>query len=828
MSPSTAVRSRRPAPAAGSRRPRPARARARSAARRSARRRRPPREPRAASSACSAAGPRAASSRVQRARTAGSRRRAQVELGERRAQVEAGAADHERPAAGVEQRVDLGVGAPRVGAGAEGLGRPARSRRGGARAARARWPSERPSGSRARRRPASASADTATGSSPSGAQARRQRERHVALADARGSEDRDHDRRRHAAEYGRGGSIVRRDARPRRHRPVDAARSLRRRGGGRGGRARRTGRRRLRPRRPVRLGRPPRRARDDARGRPGGARAQTADRLRRRRRARRRPGDRAGHRRGGVGRVAGRRARPTPSTPSSSRSTTRTDGGALTGHARPRRRRRRDPARRPVHLPHRPGPALPLRAHADASAPRRARLRALGRGAGATLLFLERRGATTEGAVGVRFDGRRDAAVRLAGRRADRPGADHHRRRAATSSPSSPASRRSPGCARRSRPSPTTERGLVDGGLLMGIVIDPNKPEYLQGDFLVRGLAGADPYSGRIVVGTDVRPGQVVRLHARDAVSADRDLREALGIRMRALGGRAARRRAGVRLQRSRRGDVRLPGPRRRRDRAASWPGAPAAGFFAAGRDRPGRRRVLPARLHRDGGGVRAVTGAGSARSGWSAARATGRGPRRARGPRHGRHVGSARDRAGARRARPPRRTASYGGARVARVRARRASGGLRPRRSGRGRSPDHGGRRASTCWWPTPASRPAAASTGSRSRTSTARWPSTCAPRWCSPSALAEGMAARGGGHIVFMSSMAGKAASPGGSLYSATKFGLRGFSHGLREDLRPRASVSRPSSRASSATRACTTTPASGCRPTSPRGRRRTSRRP
>jgi short-subunit dehydrogenase len=51
----------------------------------------------------------------------------------------------------------------------------------------------------------------------------------------------------------------------------------------------------------------------------------------------------------------------------------------------------------------------------------------------------------------------------------------------------------------------------------------------------------------------------------------------------------------------------------------------------------------------------------------------------------------------------------------------------------------------------------------------------------------LAEGMAARGGGHIVFMSSMAGKAASPGGSLYSATKFGLRGFSQGLREDLRP-----------------------------------------
>jgi short-subunit dehydrogenase len=51
----------------------------------------------------------------------------------------------------------------------------------------------------------------------------------------------------------------------------------------------------------------------------------------------------------------------------------------------------------------------------------------------------------------------------------------------------------------------------------------------------------------------------------------------------------------------------------------------------------------------------------------------------------------------------------------------------------------------------------------------------------------LGEGMAARRSGHIVLVSSLAGKAASGGGSMYSATKFGLRGFGHGLREDLRP-----------------------------------------
>jgi short-subunit dehydrogenase len=51
---------------------------------------------------------------------------------------------------------------------------------------------------------------------------------------------------------------------------------------------------------------------------------------------------------------------------------------------------------------------------------------------------------------------------------------------------------------------------------------------------------------------------------------------------------------------------------------------------------------------------------------------------------------------------------------------------------------------------------------------------------------ALSPGMAARGHGHLAFVSSLAGKAASPMSSIYSATKFGLRGFALGLRQDLR------------------------------------------
>jgi short-subunit dehydrogenase len=49
----------------------------------------------------------------------------------------------------------------------------------------------------------------------------------------------------------------------------------------------------------------------------------------------------------------------------------------------------------------------------------------------------------------------------------------------------------------------------------------------------------------------------------------------------------------------------------------------------------------------------------------------------------------------------------------------------------------------------------------------------------------LAVRMVARGHGHLVFVSSLSGKAASPGSGIYSATKFGLRGFALGLREDL-------------------------------------------
>lgn len=52
---------------------------------------------------------------------------------------------------------------------------------------------------------------------------------------------------------------------------------------------------------------------------------------------------------------------------------------------------------------------------------------------------------------------------------------------------------------------------------------------------------------------------------------------------------------------------------------------------------------------------------------------------------------------------------------------------------------------------------------------------------------AMAHRMSERRDGHLVLISSLNGKTGAAGTSMYSATKFGLRGFGQGLREDMRP-----------------------------------------
>ena len=85
---------------------------------------------------------------------------------------------------------------------------------------------------------------------------------------------------------------------------------------------------------------------------------------------------------------------------------------------------------------------------------------------------------------------------------------------------------------------PAREQELLARGAHLGIVIDEYRAEPAQGDFLVRGIAGADPESGAIAVGSELEVGQTVQFHVRDARSADEDLRRILVREAAALDGR--------------------------------------------------------------------------------------------------------------------------------------------------------------------------------------------------------------------------------------------------------------------------------------------------
>jgi small ligand-binding sensory domain FIST len=75
---------------------------------------------------------------------------------------------------------------------------------------------------------------------------------------------------------------------------------------------------------------------------------------------------------------------------------------------------------------------------------------------------------------------------------------------------------------------PPEEQAMVAEGLQLGIARDEYVEEHVQGDFLIRGLAGADEDTGGLVVGDLVPVGRTVRFQVRDASAADADLRETL------------------------------------------------------------------------------------------------------------------------------------------------------------------------------------------------------------------------------------------------------------------------------------------------------------
>ena len=139
---------------------------------------------------------------------------------------------------------------------------------------------------------------------------------------------------------------------------------------------------------------------------------------------------------------------------------------------------------------------------------------------------------------------------------------------------------------------PDRERELASGGVLLGIVIDENRPDYRRGDFLVRPIVGADRETGALAIGQSVRVGQTVRLHVRDAASADEDLRAALRDQAKALGSDGA---AGALLFTCNgRGSHMFDVPDHDAGAIEDSLGAPSAGFFCAGEIGPvGGRNFL-------------------------------------------------------------------------------------------------------------------------------------------------------------------------------------------------------------------------------------------
>ena len=71
---------------------------------------------------------------------------------------------------------------------------------------------------------------------------------------------------------------------------------------------------------------------------------------------------------------------------------------------------------------------------------------------------------------------------------------------------------------------PDSDRELIRNGVYIGRAIESDQEELGRGDFLIRGVMGADPERGFIAVGDFVNPGERVQFHLRDADTATEDL----------------------------------------------------------------------------------------------------------------------------------------------------------------------------------------------------------------------------------------------------------------------------------------------------------------
>lgn len=74
----------------------------------------------------------------------------------------------------------------------------------------------------------------------------------------------------------------------------------------------------------------------------------------------------------------------------------------------------------------------------------------------------------------------------------------------------------------------TRDQYLLQHALFLGLVMDPLKSHFTQGDFLIRNIVGLDAEKGILAVGALLREGQLVQFHLRDAQTSTEDLEHVL------------------------------------------------------------------------------------------------------------------------------------------------------------------------------------------------------------------------------------------------------------------------------------------------------------
>jgi small ligand-binding sensory domain FIST len=72
------------------------------------------------------------------------------------------------------------------------------------------------------------------------------------------------------------------------------------------------------------------------------------------------------------------------------------------------------------------------------------------------------------------------------------------------------------------------DQELARHSLFLGIVMQENRHEYHQGDFLIRNIIGMDAKTGAVAIGAMLSEGAVVQFHLRDAKTSTADLEELL------------------------------------------------------------------------------------------------------------------------------------------------------------------------------------------------------------------------------------------------------------------------------------------------------------